>query len=80
MPLSEAVFEFYDRLKGVSKGYASLDYELIDFRNSPLVKLEIMLNREPVDALSMIIHKDKAYAWGKKSMRETKNSDTKAAI
>jgi len=64
-PLSEIVIDFYDRLKSISKGYASFDYELADFRPSDLVKLDILLNGDPVDALSTIVHRDKAYERGK---------------
>ena len=66
MPLAEIVFDFYDRLKTISKGYASFDYHPIGYRSSTLVKLDILLNGDQVDALSALIHKDKAYDLGKK--------------
>ena len=66
MPLAEIVFDFYDRLKTVSKGYASFDYNPIGMRSSKLVKVDILLNANPVDALSALIHADNAYTIGKK--------------
>ncbi len=65
LPLSEIIFDFYDKLKSITRGYASLDYELADFKESDLVKLNILINGESVDALSSIVHKDKAYFWGR---------------
>jgi GTP-binding protein LepA len=65
-PLAEIILDFYDRLKTISRGYASLDYELLDYRRSELVKLDVLINGDPVDAFSVIIHRDKAYEWGRK--------------
>jgi len=72
MPLGEIVFDFYDRLKTISKGYASFDYHPLDYRPSHLVKMDIMLNAEPVDALSSLIHRDNAYDFGKKICEKLK--------
>jgi GTP-binding protein LepA len=72
MPLGEIVFDFYDRLKTISKGYASFDYQPSDYRPSHLVKLDILLNSEPVDALSSLIHRDNAYDFGKKMCEKLK--------
>ena len=66
MPLGEIVFDFYDRLKSISKGYASFDYHLTDYKPAKLIKLDILLNSEPVDALSTLLHVDNAYVFGKK--------------
>jgi GTP-binding protein LepA len=64
MPLSEVIIDFYDRLKTITQGYGSFDYELLDYRESNLVKLDILVNREKLDALSMIVHRDRAREWG----------------
>jgi GTP-binding protein LepA len=66
IPLAEVVFDFYDRLKTVSRGYASLDYELTDYRSGKLARLDILLNGDPIDALSMIVHQDRAFELGNK--------------
>ncbi|MCH8124940.1 elongation factor 4 [candidate division KSB1 bacterium] len=65
-PLAEIVFDFYDKLKSLTRGYASFDYNFLEFRPGNLVKLDILVNGEPVDALSIIVHSEKAYTWGRK--------------
>lgn len=65
-PLAEIILDFYDKLKTISRGYASLDYEMLEYRTSALVKLDMLINSDPVDAFSVIIHRDKAYEWGRK--------------
>ena len=73
LPLSEVVFDFYDRLKSVSKGYASFDYQLIDYRAGDLVKMQILVNEEPVDALSIIVHREKAETRGRAMCEKLKD-------
>ena len=73
MPLSEIVFDFYDKLKSISKGYASFDYHMTGFRPARLVKLDILLNGEPADALSTLIHEDNAYTFGRKMCEKLKD-------
>jgi GTP-binding protein LepA len=65
-PLGEIILDFFDKLKTVSRGYASLDYDMLEYRSSDLVRLDMLINGDPVDAFSVIIHKDKAYEWGRK--------------
>ena len=72
MPLNEIIYDFFDNLKSKTKGYASFDYEFKEYRKSDLVKLDIYINNEPVDALSFILHKDRAYERGKKMVEKLK--------
>lgn len=74
MPLNEIIYDFFDALKSRSKGYASFDYEIIGYRQSELVKLDIMLNGDVIDAFSIIVHKDKAYARGRKMAEKLKTT------
>ena len=70
LPLAEIVLDFYDRLKGSTRGYAALDYEFLEYRDGDLVKLDVMVNREPVDAFSVILHRDNAYRHGRALVRK----------
>ena len=65
-PLGEIILDFFDKMKSVSRGYASLDYEMLEYRRSDLVRLDMLINGDPIDAFSVITHRDKAYDWGRK--------------
>ena len=72
LPLSEVVLDFHDRIKSVTRGYGSFDYELIGYRPAELVKLDMLVNGDPVDALSLIVHKEKAFPRGTELVRKLK--------
>ena len=72
IPLAEIIIDFYDKLKTISRGYASMDYEMADYRPSKLVKLDMLINGDPIDAFSVIIHTDKAYEWGRRLAEKLK--------
>ena len=72
MPFNEIIFDFYDKLKSLSQGYASLDYEIIGYQTSDLIKLDILINGKAVDALSVIVHREKAYYKGRELVKRMK--------
>ena len=80
LPLNEVVFDFYDRLKSATRGYASFDYQIADYRTGDLVKMAILVNAEPVDALSTIVHRDNAEARGRAMCERLKGLDTSAFV
>ena len=73
LPLNEVVFDFYDRLKSVTKGYASFDYQMTGYRTDNLVKMQILVNEEPVDALSVMVHRDRSEVRGRAMCEKLKD-------
>ena len=80
MPLAEVVLDFFDRLKSTSRGYASFDYDFSHFEAAPLVKLDILINGDKVDALALIVHKDSAYERGRRAGRQDAGADSAADV
>lgn len=74
LPLNEVVVDFYPRLKSLSQGYASMDYEFIGYQPAELVRLDILINRQPVDSLSLIVHRSKAYVIGRKLVKRLREA------
>jgi GTP-binding protein LepA len=72
LPLAEVVLDFHDRIKGATRGYGSFDYELVGYRAADLIKLDVLVNGEPVDALSLLVHRDKAFQRGTDLVRKLK--------
>ena len=79
-PLGEIILDFFDKLKTIRRGYASLDYEMLELPRVDLVKLDMLINGDPVDAFSVIIHRDKAYEWGRKIADKLKELIPRAAV
>ena len=80
MPIAEIIYDFYDKLKTVTQGYGSFDYEFIGYRESDLVKLDILVNGERIDALSMMIHRERSRARALRYMRALKGRDSPSAL
>ena len=77
IPLSEIIYDFFDTLKSASKGYASYDYDIIDYRESKMIRLDILVNKKKVDALSQILHKDNSYRRSKELIENLKKVNSK---
>ena len=81
LPLAEIVLDFYDRLKSATRGYASFDYELLEYRPNPLVRLDMLINGDAIDAFSVIIHRDdEAYEYGRAMAEKLKRTDPAADV
>ena len=80
LPLAEVLFDFYDRLKTITQGYGSFDYEMLDYRPTDLVKVDILVNGEPVDALSQLVHREKARGRAHAVLRKAGGHDSQTAV